>query len=152
MRTTLIKNAFIATIKEAFMKSLGFFVATMIVWSITVYAGDGGNTRTERQNAILNAAEMNLAATLKTVDGEFLESVIASVTDIKRTYSDKDMSLVMIPLMRILRNHPDSNFRILAAMALTDIGHGTGVYAVKEAARFDKNKTVRHICMYMSGS
>ena len=134
------------------MKLLGFLVAAILVWSAAVYAGDRGNARTERQNAILSAAELNLALTLKEVDGEFLESVISSVTDIKRTYADKDMNLVVIPLMRILRNHPDSNFRILAAMALTDLGHGTGVYAVKEAARFDRSKTVRHICLYMGGS
>lgn len=134
------------------MKSLVFLAAAIWIWSTAAYAGDGGNVRTERQTAILNAAEMNLALTLKKVDGDFLESVIASVTDIKRTYSDKDMDLVVIPLMKILRNHPDSNFRILAAMALNDIGHDVGVYAVKEAARFDDNKTVRHICLYMRKS
>jgi hypothetical protein len=134
------------------MKSLGFFVAAILVWSATVYAGNGANTRTDRQNAILDAAEMNLALTLKEVNGEFLESVIASVTDIKKTYADKDMNLVVIPLMKILRNNPDANLRILAAMALSDIGHDTGIYAVKEAARFDRNKTVRHICLYMGGS
>lgn len=134
------------------MKSLGFLAAAILLWSAVAYADDGGNARTKRQNAILNAAEMNLALTLKTVDGDFLESVIASVTDIKRTYSDKDMDLVVIPLMKILRNHPDSNFRILAAMALHDIGHDAGVYAVKEAARFDNSKTVRHICLHMAKS
>ena len=134
------------------MKSLVFLAAAIWIWSTAAYAGDGGNVRTERQNAILNAAEMNLALTLKKVDGEFLESVIASVADIKHTYSDKDMDLVVIPLMKILRNHQDSNFRILAAMALHDIGHDVGVYAVKEAARFDNNRTVRHICLYMGGS
>ncbi|KAB2880480.1 hypothetical protein F9K33_04710 [bacterium] len=132
------------------MKSLMFFAAAILVWSTAAFAGEGGNTRTERQNAILDAAEMNLALTLKKVEGDFLESVIASVADIKRSYSDKDMNLVVIPLMKILRNHPDSNFRILAAMALRDIGHDVGVFAVKEAARFDNNKTVRHICLHMA--
>lgn len=129
------------------MKSLVFLAAAIWAWSTAAYAGDGGNVRTERQAAILNAAEVNLALTVNKVDGDFLESVIFSIADIKRTYSDKDMELTVIPLMRILRNHQDPNFRILAAMALAEIGRDTGLYAIKEAARFDDNRTVRHICL-----
>lgn len=129
------------------MKSLVFALAAMLVCAAAAYGGDGVNGRTERQNAILSAAEINLALTVNKVDGDFLESVIYSIADIKRTYSDKDMDLVVIPLMRVLRNHTDSNFRILAAMALAELGHDTGLYAIKEAARFDENKTVRHICL-----
>jgi len=74
MRTTLLKNALILKTKEAFMKSLVLLAAAMLIWSTATYAGDGGNVRTERQTAILNAAEMNLALTLKKVDGEFLKA------------------------------------------------------------------------------
>lgn len=129
------------------MKSLLLAAVAIFVWSAAAYGGDGVNGRTEKQNAILSAAEMNLALTVNNVDGEFLESVIYSIADIKRTYSDKDMDLVVIPLMRVLRNHSDANFRILAAMALAELGHDTGLYAIKEAARFDDSKTVRHICL-----
>lgn len=134
------------------MKSLVLAAAAMLVWSAAVYGGDGVNGRTEKQNAILSAAEMNLALTVNKVDGEFLESVIFSIADIKRTYSDQEMALTVIPLMRILRNHPDANFRILAAMALAELGQDTGLYAIKEAARFDDSKTVRHICLNLRKS
>ncbi|MBM4161112.1 MAG: hypothetical protein FJ217_08435 [Ignavibacteria bacterium] len=54
----------------------------------------------------------------------------------------------IIPLMAGLRNAKDDCERIAAAWALCRIGDGRGVYAVKQAARFDNSQKVRSHCAW----
>lgn len=54
-----------------------------------------------------------------------------------------------IPLMAVLRTDKDAMARIAAAWALSKIGGGVGVYAVKQAVRFDDELKVRlHAAWY----
>lgn len=48
-----------------------------------------------------------------------------------------------IPLMGVLRNSNDERSRVAAAWALCKIGGATGVYAVKQAVRFDESLKVQ---------
>jgi HEAT repeat protein len=52
----------------------------------------------------------------------------------------------VIPLMRVLRNNVDPSLRIMAALALYKIGDARGIWAVKQASRFDDNECVRKKC------
>jgi HEAT repeat protein len=55
----------------------------------------------------------------------------------------------VIPLMRVLRNNADERSRLAAAWALCKIGDLRGVYAVKQAVRFDDSKKVQlHAAWY----
>jgi HEAT repeat protein len=49
----------------------------------------------------------------------------------------------VIPLMRVLRSCPDERCRVAAAWALCKIGDERGVYAVKQAVRFDDSQKVQ---------
>lgn len=49
----------------------------------------------------------------------------------------------VIPLMRVLRSCPDERCRVAAAWALCKIGDDRGVYAVKQAVRFDDSQKVK---------
>lgn len=49
----------------------------------------------------------------------------------------------VIPLMRVLRSCTDVRCRVAAAWALCKIGDDRGVYAVKQAVRFDDNPKVQ---------
>jgi hypothetical protein len=54
-----------------------------------------------------------------------------------------------IPLMGVLRNSTDEKARVAAAWALCKIGGSVGVYAVKQAVRFDESLKVQtHAAWY----
>ena len=54
----------------------------------------------------------------------------------------------VIPLMRILRNDMRPSTRSVAALALCMIGDARGLYAVKQAVRFDANPGVQVRCAW----
>jgi len=99
---------------------------------------------------ILKAAEKNLSKTLQGDNENLRGSAIQVVLQLKKAYPNYKFKKVIIPLMRILRNHENQNIRILAALSLYELGNEIGVYAVKEASRFDDNKMVRHICLSLT--
>jgi len=51
-----------------------------------------------------------------------------------------------IPLMKILNDHKNDRMRIMAALALTKIGTGKSLYAVKQNSYLDRNESVRNFC------
>jgi HEAT repeat protein len=56
-----------------------------------------------------------------------------------------------IPLMKVLHGSNDAKSRIAAAWALSKIGNPVGVYAVKQAVRFDDDAKVRtHSAWYFN--
>lgn len=55
----------------------------------------------------------------------------------------------VIPMMKVLRSCRDAKCRIAAAWALSKIGNSFGVYAVKQAVRFDDDLKVQtHAAWY----
>ncbi len=48
--------------------------------------------------------------------------------------------------MRMLRNAEPEDARIMAALSLIKIGDARGIYAVKQAIRFDESERVRKMC------
>ncbi|MDP3683099.1 MAG: HEAT repeat domain-containing protein [Ignavibacteria bacterium] len=52
----------------------------------------------------------------------------------------------IIPLMKILNDHKNDRMRIMAALALTKIGTGKSLYAVKQNSYLDDNESVRNFC------
>jgi hypothetical protein len=54
----------------------------------------------------------------------------------------------VVPLMAILHDGKDVTSRIAAAWALCRIGDARGVFAVKQAVRFDASKQVQRLCAW----
>lgn len=52
----------------------------------------------------------------------------------------------VIPLMRMLKTEKTENARIVAALALYKIDNPRGIFAVKQATRFDSSDRVRKMC------
>lgn len=48
--------------------------------------------------------------------------------------------------MKILNDHKKDRVRIMAALALTNIGTGKSLYAVKQNSYLDDNESVRKFC------
>ena len=115
--------------------------------SFTPGSSDAGDTISDK---VLNYAEKNLSNTLGRYNSDYNLSAVEVIYDLKRMYPDMSFNKAVIPMMRILRNHDDQNVRVMAAMLLQQIGDGRGTWAVKEAARFDDSKLVRHVCATLS--
>lgn len=54
----------------------------------------------------------------------------------------------VVPLMQMLRSDQEESSRIVAALSLCRIGEPRGVYAVKQAAKFDESERVRTLCAW----
>jgi len=52
----------------------------------------------------------------------------------------------VVPLLRILHNNPLEEMRIIAALSLYKIGDSRGVFAIRQAIKFDESKRVRNMC------
>jgi HEAT repeat protein len=52
----------------------------------------------------------------------------------------------VIPLLRMLKSEDREDARIVAALALWKIGNAKGIFAIKQAIRFDESERVRKLC------
>ena len=52
----------------------------------------------------------------------------------------------VIPLLRVLHNDKREEARIIAALSLYKIGDSRGIFAIRQAIRFDDSKRVRRLC------
>src|SRR3990170_1708160 len=52
----------------------------------------------------------------------------------------------VIPLMRMLKSEDREDARIVAALALLKIGNAKGIFAIKQAIKFDQSERVRRLC------
>lgn len=52
----------------------------------------------------------------------------------------------VITLLNLLHNSPSEELRILAALSLFKIGDSRGIYAIKQAIKFDDSKRVQRLC------
>jgi len=104
----------------------------------TVYAGDKSKDESANQR---DQAIANLLIGLKS-DNAGLRESCASVL------GQLHASEAVIPLMDMLHTSDTESERVVAALALCQIGDDRGTYAVKGAARFDGDETVRQRCAW----
>jgi hypothetical protein len=137
--------------KDMIMKTVFNLAALLVLAGMTVSFTPGVSDDSDTiSDKVLVYAEKNLSNTLGQYNQDFNVSAVEVIYDLKRLHPDMSFKKAVIPMMRILRNHEDQNVRVLAAMLLQQIGDGRGTYAVKEAARFDDSKLVRHVCETLS--
>jgi len=52
----------------------------------------------------------------------------------------------VISLLGILHNNPSEELRILAALSLYKLGDARGIYAIKQAIKYDDSERVQRMC------
>ncbi len=52
----------------------------------------------------------------------------------------------VVPLLKILHNSPYEEMRIMAALSLYKIGDSRGIFAIRQAIKFDESNRVRKLC------
>ncbi|MDR3665765.1 MAG: HEAT repeat domain-containing protein [Ignavibacteriaceae bacterium] len=113
---------------------LGFVIISFVV------AGDAfAGSLTKRDSAMMKG-EQNLLIAINTDNYGLKTSAAQILGDIK---SEK----AVIPLMRMLKSSDDENLRIIAALSLYKIQSSMGMYAVRQAIRFDDSPRVRKMCL-----
>jgi HEAT repeat protein len=86
-------------------------------------------------------AETNLLVGLASDNQGLKESAAYMLGEIK---SDR----AVVPLMRMLKDSEEESSRVVAALALCRIGDARGVFAVKQATRFDESTFVQQRCAW----
>jgi HEAT repeat protein len=124
------------------MKKLGLFFAALLL--VLGTRADAQAVKDQIGQAKFDNAVENYLAALKTGNDGLRTSAIYMLGQFK---ADK----ATIPLMGVLRNSKDERSRVAAAWALCKIGGAVGVYAVKQAVRFDESAKVQaHAAWYFN--
>jgi hypothetical protein len=111
-----------------------------LVITLILLAGEScASTLTKRDSAIMKGQE-NLLIAINSDNYGLKSSAAQILGDIK---SDK----AVIPLMKILKSSDDENLRIVAALSLYKIQNPMGMFAVRQAIRFDESARVRNMCL-----
>jgi len=110
-----------------------------LVVTLVLLSGESfASSLTNKDSAIMKG-EKNLLIALNNDNYGLKSSAIQILGDIK---SNK----AVIPLMRILKSSDDENLRIIAAHSLYRIQSPMGMFAVRQAIRFDESGRVRKVC------
>jgi hypothetical protein len=94
---------------------------------------------THRDSAIMKG-EKNLLIAINADNFGLKSSAAQILGDIK---SEK----AVVPLMKILKSSSNENLRIVAALSLYKIQSSMGMFAVRQAIRFDESARVRKMCL-----
>jgi hypothetical protein len=117
---------------------LNMFLLAIAMILILLTGASFGGSMTHLDSAI-ERGETNLLIALNS-DNYGLQASAAQIL------GDLKCDEAVIPLMRILHNSSDENMRVLAAYSLYKIQNPIGMYAVKQAIRFDNSSRVRKMC------
>lgn len=121
-------------------RRIASFVVVALVAGATT-ALSAGNKEVNLSDEKLGEAVTNLLIGLRTDNLGLRESCAYFLGEYKATEA-------VIPLMAMLHTDPSESARLVAALALCRIGEPRGTYAVKEAATFDDNETLRQRCAW----
>ncbi len=117
---------------------LNMFLLAIAMVLILLTGATFGGSMTHLDSAI-EKGETNLLIAINS-DNYGLRSSAAQIL------GDLKCDDAVIPLMRILHTSSDENMRILAAFSLYKIQNPKGLYAVRQAIRFDNSSWVRKMC------
>ncbi|RPH37715.1 HEAT repeat domain-containing protein [bacterium] len=120
------------------MKTLTRIFALVAMLAAVTVSGMAGDN--EKPSYDKNQAELNLLVGLASENLGLRESSAFMLGEIG---SQK----AVVPLMAMLHDGTESS-RVVAALALTRIGDARGIYAVKQAAKFDSSERVQKLAAW----
>ena len=98
-----------------------------------------------------DAIEKSLVMALRTPSPGMQASASQVIRDLKVLLPDQEFSLLLIPLMRIVKDEEaDVAVRMVAALALHDLESGQGDFTIKRVAQFTKNDRMKHLCTWLA--
>ncbi len=117
------------------------FLSVFFVLTITVSSFSIGKTDPAKKNVM----NRNLVITnlINGINSENQGLMISSAYFLGEVKSEE----AVIPLMKILKSDDNEESRIMAALSLIKIGDSRGVYAVKQAIKYDESERVNKLCL-----
>lgn len=123
------------------MKRIGLIFGVIALAILLVLPATASNIRKEVGETRYDLAVQNLINGVTSSNDGLRVSAIYQLGELEARDA-------VIPLMRVLRSGQDESSRIAAAWALCKIGESRGVFAVKQAVRFDDSKRVQVHCAW----
>lgn len=121
------------------MKKLSFIFVVSVISVFMIAESFAKGPILPLSKSVQQSAEINLLVGLES-DNFGLKTSSAYL--LGEIHSSK----AVIPLMKILRSDKNEEARITAALALYKIGDARGIFAVKQAIRFDESDRVSKLC------
>lgn len=122
-----------------YIESLRFFlpgILIILLFTISAFGNQApANTQLKNRDTVVKSLLIGINS-----DNYGLRTSSAYVI------GELNLSEAVIPLMRMLRNETNEEARIMAALSLYKIGDARGIFAVKQAIRFDESPRVRKMC------
>ena len=103
------------------------------------------------KGATLEIIEHNLAYGLNTKSPGVHASASQVIRDLKNIFPDQDFSVLIIPLMRIVKDEDaETQVRMVAALALHELRSQRGDFTIQQLARFTANSRMKHLCGWLA--
>jgi len=110
-----------------------------LVVTLVLLSGESFASNLTKKDSAIMKGEKNLLIAINTDNYGLKSSAAQILGDIKSKKA-------VIPLMKILKSSDDENLRIVAAHSLYKIASPMGMFAVRQAIRFDESSRVRKLC------
>lgn len=136
------------------MKFLTIRSVALLFITVLVFGSSPGATKTNEvwfKGSTVDVIEKSLAVALTTPSPGMQASASQVVRDLKVLLPDQEFSLLVIPLMGIVKNEDsDVASRMVAALALHDLQSARGDFAIQRVAQFTKNDRMKRLCSWLT--
>jgi hypothetical protein len=103
------------------------------------------------KGSTVDAIERSLAMALRTPSPGMQASASQVLRDLKDLLPDQNFSLLIIPLMAIVKDEDaDVAVRMVAALALYDLKSAKGDFAIERVGQFTRNERMKHLCSWLT--
>lgn len=130
------------------------FVAGLSIAVIVFASSTLGASKSDEvwfKGSTVDVIERSLAMALRTPSPGMQASASQVIRDLKTLLPDQEFSLLVIPLMGIVKDEDvDVSVRMVAAIALHDLQSGKGDFAIQRVAQFTKNERMKHHCLWLT--
>ncbi len=114
-------------------------------------SGAGKSDEVWFKGSTVDAIEQSLAMALRTPSPGMQASASQVIRDLKTLLPDQEFSLLIIPLMAIVKNEDaDVSVRMIAALALHDLNSAKGDFTIQRESQFAKNDRMKHLCLWLT--
>ncbi len=137
--------------KTRFMIAACCLVAGAVLCTIPASAGENDEYIGSLGQPKVDRIEVNIVHALQSGIPGMQADAAQLVRDLHSIRPEQSFDACVIPLMAILKNEEaESSTRILAALALNQLGSSMGHFAVERTASFTSDSRLKYICSWLS--
>ena len=136
--------------KQSFVAAF-CLVAGGLLCAAPAFAGESESYVESMPKARVDLIEPNIVNALESGIPGMQADAAQLIRDLNRIRPEESFSSCVIPLMAILKNEQEEGpVRILAALALDQIGSARGEFAIERMATFTSDPQVKYVCTWLA--